>query len=339
MINKFSYNQPFKLESGVVLPELEIAYHSAGTFDPLKNNVVWVCHALTANSDVFDWWSGIVGKGKLYDPEHYYIICANVLGSCYGTTGPLSVNPTTQQTYFHGFPAITIRDMVNAHELLRTHLGIEHIHTAIGGSLGGQQAMEWAILQPSLIDNLILIATNAQHSPWGIGFNESQRLAIAADSTWKENNAEAGLAGMKAARSMALLSYRHYDAYNQTQSEIDINKTDNFKVSSYQSYQGDKLVNRFNAFSYWSLSKTMDSHNVGRGKGRVEVALSKIESKTLVIGISSDLLFPPAEQKFLAEHISGAEYIEIDSFFGHDGFLIEDQQLTNVIHNFYTVQV
>lgn len=337
MIRSFTYTNAFKLESGVILPQLEITYFSAGNLNAEQSNVIWICHALTANADVSDWWSGIVGKGKVFDPEHHFIVCANILGSCYGTTGPLSVNPETGNPYFHSFPAVTTRDMARAHDLLRKHLGINRIHIAIGGSLGGQQAMEFAIEQPDLIENLILIATNASHSPWGIAFNESQRLAIEADSTWENDHPEAGLKGLKAARSLALLSYRHYDAYNITQKELDIDKTDDYKASSYQAYQGDKLVKRFNAFSYWSLSKTMDSHNVGRNRESIQNALSQIKSRTLTVGISSDLLFPPVEQKFLAEHIPGASYIEIDSFFGHDGFLIEWEQLKTIINDFAAV--
>ncbi|MCO4291753.1 homoserine O-acetyltransferase [Solitalea sp. MAHUQ-68] len=334
MIQQFTYKNPFELESGAILPQVEITYFSTGKLNSEKNNVIWICHALTANADVSDWWSGIVGEGKVFDPDHHFIICANILGSCYGTTGPLSINPETGNPYYHTFPQVTTRDMVRAHELLRKHLAIDKINTVIGGSMGGQQAMEWAIEQPDLIEKLFLIATNAYHSPWGIAFNESQRLAIEADTTWKNSNAEAGLNGMKAARSMALLSYRHYDAYNITQKETDVNKVDDYKASSYQAYQGDKLVKRFNAFSYWHLSKAMDAHNVGRCRGGIETALSKIKAKTLAVGISSDLLFPTNEQKFLAENIKGAKYIEIDSFFGHDGFLIEWEQLTKIIKEF-----
>ncbi|UKJ08698.1 homoserine O-acetyltransferase family protein [Solitalea lacus] len=336
MIQKFTYNNPFELESGAVLSQIDITYFSTGKLNREKDNVIWICHALTANADVSDWWSGVVGPGKVFDPEQHYIICANILGSCYGTTGPLSINPETGTAYYHTFPQVTTRDMARAHDILRKHLEIDQIHTVIGGSVGGQQAMEWAIEQPDLIKNLFLIATNAFHSPWGIAFNESQRLAITADSTWKNNSPDAGLAGMKAARSMALLSYRHYDAYKITQKEADINKIDDYKASSYQAYQGDKLVKRFNAFSYWHLSKAMDSHNVGRCRGGVELALSKIKAKTLSVGISSDLLFPPGEQKFLAQHINNAKYVEIDSFFGHDGFLIEWEQLDKIISNFYS---
>jgi homoserine O-acetyltransferase len=201
----------------------------------------------------------------------------------------------------------------------------------MGGSLGGQQAMEWAIKQPERFENLFLIATNAFHSPWGIAFNESQRLAIEADPTFNTPSTDGGKNGLKAARSIALLSYRNYNTYNHSQSEDDLNKTENFKAASYQEYQGEKLVKRFNAYSYYYLSKAMDSHNVGRGNLSIEDALSKIEANTQVVSISSDLLFPPIEQSFLSKHIPHSQYYVIDSLFGHDGFLLETEKITEIL--------
>ena len=331
--------QPFILESGKILPQIQITYHTYGQLNPERNNVIWVCHALTANADVFDWWKGLFGKGFLFNPDEHFIICANILGSCYGTTGPLSENPETGESYYQTFPDITIRDMVAAHELLRQHLGISKISVLLGGSLGGQQALEWAIAQPDLFQHIMVVATNAFHSPWGIGFNEAQRMAIRADQTYFSNTPNGGRKGLKAARAIALLSYRTYYTYAKTQSETDLNKTDNFNASSYQNYQGEKLVNRFDAYSYVSLSQTMDSHNVGRNRGSVEKALQQIKAKTLVVGISSDILFPPSEQQFLAQHIPGAIYHEIDSFYGHDGFLIETEKLTTLLEAFLAVPI
>jgi homoserine O-acetyltransferase len=336
MIQYYLHQQKFVLESGKALPELQIAYHTYGKLNAKKDNVIWVTHALTANADVFDWWKGLFGNNNLFNPEEHFIVCANIPGSHYGSTGPLSVNPDTGNPYYHHFPEITIRDIVNSLELLRKHLGIEKINTLIGGSLGGQQALEWAILKNDIFENLVLLATNAQHSPWGIAFNESQRLAIKADRTWYNFSHDAGLKGLKAARSIALLSYRNYNTYTSTQKEDNNDNTDNFKASSYQNYQGEKLVNRFNAYSYWHLSKAMDSHNVGRNRDGVENALQQIKAKTLAIGISSDILFPTEEQKFLANKISNAQYVEIDSLYGHDGFLIETEKISNVIQNYFT---
>jgi homoserine O-acetyltransferase/O-succinyltransferase len=333
----FKYNKVFQLEAGTTLPSLEIAYHTYGTLNKEKNNVIWVSHALTANSDVFDWWEGLFGENDFYNPKDHFIVCANNLGSCYGTTGPLSINSDSGQAWFSYFPQITVRDQAKTLEVLRQHLEIEKIHTLIGGSLGGQIAQEWVLQHPELVENLIIIATNAKHSPWGVAFNESQRLAVKADRTYYSNSSEGGQKGLSAARSIALLSYRNYNTYHNTQQETNLNKVNDFASSSYQRYQGEKLVKRFNAYSYVRLSEAMDSHNVARNRSeKLEHALYNIKAKTLVVGISSDILFPVTEQQFLAKHIPGAQYNEIDSFYGHDGFLLETDRLTEVIKTFYS---
>jgi homoserine O-acetyltransferase/O-succinyltransferase len=331
----FKYNQAFELESGAVLPSVQIYYSTWGTYRPEENNVVWICHALTANSDAASWWEGIVGEHQVFNPEKHFIVCANIIGSCYGSSGPLDINPQTKRQYFLDFPMVTIRDMVNAHVLLRQHLGIEHINLLVGGSLGGQQALEWAILENERFDNFIVMATNAFHSPWGIALNETQRMAIAADPTWRDENENAGREGLKAARAIAFLSYRNFEAYQKTQSETDIEKIDHYRASSYQQHQGTKLVSRFNCHAYYYLTKALDSHHVGRGRGGAEKALSLIKARTLVVGISSDILFPVEEQQFIAQHIPNAEYKEIDSFYGHDGFLTEAKAITELFKAFF----
>ncbi len=333
------YAQPFELESGEKLDELEIGFQTYGRLNKNRDNVVWVCHAFTANSDVLDWWKGLFGQGYFFNPEEHFIVCANMLGSTYGTTGPLSINPATGQPYYLSFPKVTVRDMVKVHQILAKHLEISTIEVLIGGSLGGQQAMEWAIIEPGITRNLILIAANARHSPWGIAFNESQRLAISADRTFYANSPDGGKKGLKAARSMALLSYRGYKTYGISQQEETDNLTDNYRAASYQNYQGEKLVSRFNAYSYWYLTKSMDSHNVGRNRNGIEKALSLIKARTLVIGIKSDVLFPVEEQQYLFRHIPQSAFAEFDSYYGHDGFLIETEALTNLIKSFLKTDV
>lgn len=330
----YIHKNTFQLESGNRLDNLSISYTTLGQLNEAKDNVIWITHALTANANPEEWWNGLVGKGKFYNPEEHFIVCANVIGSCYGSTGPLSINTDTGSPYYHSFPALTIRDIVKSLSLLRNHLGINKINTLLGGSLGGQQALEWAIEESSLIENLFLIATNAQHSAWGKAFNESQRLAITADRTWYSYSDDAGLKGLKAARSIALLSYRNYNTYSTTQRDVD-ELTDDYKAASYQNYQGDKLVNRFNAFSYWYLSKAMDSHNIARGRESVEKALQLIKAKTLVIAVGSDILFPVNESKIIADGISQSHLAVIDSLYGHDGFLIETEKLKNEFKKFY----
>jgi homoserine O-acetyltransferase len=327
----YKYPYPYTLEMGRELPGFELAYTTYGTRNEDDSNIIWICHALTGSSNAAEWWDGLVGDGKYFDPAKFFVICVNVLGSAYGSTGPLSVNPRTHKPYYRDFPTITVRDVVGTLEILRQELAIRKIKICIGGSLGGQQALEWAVEVPDLCEELVVIASNALHSPWGVAFNESQRMAIEADPTFNEEQPEAGSMGMRAARSVALLSYRNYDTYNFTQARDNPDQIDEFRASSYQQYQGDKFVKRFNAFSYWILSKIMDSHNVGRNRGGIVHALGQVKAKTLVLGIKSDLLFPLSEQQFVARHIPDAVFQEIDSLYGHDGFLIEYKQLAQVI--------
>jgi homoserine O-acetyltransferase len=330
----FHFTSEFKLESGKSLPGFQLKYTTVGQLNKEKNNAVWICHALTGSSDFTDWWKELFTEGTPFDPKEYFIICANALGGCYGSTGPLSIDPESGEPYYHDFPNITNRDIVKAFDLLRQHLEINKINTLLGGSLGGQQVLEWAIQEPDLFEHIIPIATNAYHSPWGIAINEAQRMAIEADATWKHKDPHAGSNGMKAARAMGMISFRTYNTYKQTQSEKSLDVTDNFRASSYQQYQGQKLTNRFNAFTYWILTKAMDSHQAGRGRGSVEDALKKIKAKTLVIGIDSDLLFPIEEQKFLASTITGAKLASLHSLHGHDGFLVEFDQFKKAVRTF-----
>jgi len=327
----FRYNKEFVLESGETLPEFHLLYETFGTLNALKDNVIWIFHALTANSNPLEWWSGLAGAGKLFDPEKHFIVCVNMPGSHYGSINPLSIDPKTAKPYYHHFPTITPRDMAKMYSLLQHKLGINKIHLGIGGSMGGMQLLEWNIIAPALFKNTVLIATNAVHSPWGIAFNETQRMAIESDATWQQQNKDAGMQGLSTARAIALLSYRNYNPYKQTQTDAHLNKIHTFKAGSYQRYQGKKLTQRFNAFSYYSLTKSMDAHNVGRNRGSVTEALKGITANTLVVGIQSDLLFPIEEQKFLAAAIPNAHFESIDSIYGHDGFLIEYQQLEKII--------
>lgn len=331
-MNYLNCNIPFKTESGAVISNLTIAYNTYGKINEARDNIVWVCHALTSNSVVAEWWPGVVSDGCVIDTAKYFIVCANIIGSCYGSTGPASLNADTGTPFFSQFPMITIRDMVKAHMLLREHLGIEKIHLLMAGSMGGYQALEWCVMESERIKNLFLITTSAAESAWGIAIHTAQRLAIEADSTWKDESPDAGKKGLKAARATGLITYRNYKILVEKQTDDDPEKVDNYKASSYINYQGDKLVNRFSAQSYWLLTKAMDSHNIARGRNKSqEEVLRSMQQKTLVIGISSDLLCPVQEQKHLAENMPNATYIEIDSSFGHDGFLIEHEKISKHI--------
>ncbi len=330
----FTYRQSLKLESGDSIPSIDLVYHTYGTLNEDKSNVVWFCHALTANSDVLDWWESLCGEGKTFDPSKYFIVCANIIGSCYGSSGPLSINEKTKISYYSSFPKITIRDMVQSHIILRKHLNIEKIDVLIGGSMGGYQALEWALAEPAVFNKLILVATSAQESAWGIAIHTAQRLAIETDQTWKDENKNAGATGLKVARAIGMLTYRNYEAFVKTQTDEE-HKLDNFKASSYINYQGEKLVKRFNAYSYWILTKAMDSHNIARNRADLKTVLGSIHTNTLIIGISSDQLCPVTEQKLMAQHIPNSKFVEIDSPYGHDGFLIEGKLIGEAIESHF----
>ena len=321
-----------ELESGKSIRDFNLTYTTIGKLSDQKDNVVWIFHGMTANSDPSEWWPGMVGENSFFDPARFFIICVNMPGSCYGSVGPLDINPETGKQYLQSFPFFSSLDMAHAFDALRNHLKIQKIFMGIGASMGGQQLLSWATEQPNLFEYIVPIATNAFHSPWGKAFNASQRMCIEVDHTWKSNNSESGLDGMKVARSLALISYRHYDTYDLTQQDSD-KAIENTKSESYQRYQGEKLAKRFNAISYYMLTKSMDSHHLGRGILDAESMLAKIKSKTLVIGISNDLLFPVKEQAFLAAHIPGATLEVIDSTYGHDGFLLENEHITTLLNN------
>jgi len=307
-------DEPLILEGGEILPQVSIKYSIIGTLNEAKSNVVWIFHALTGNSDPTTWWSGLIGEDCAFNPEKDFIICANVIGSCYGSTGPENFS----------FPFITIRDMVKAHQLLRDHLSIASVKLGIGGSLGGQQLLEWAVQEPEFFENIIPIATNAQHSAWGIAFNEAQRMALQNKDLEK---------GLETARAIAMMSYRSYGAFSNAQQDYD-QRWDHFSASSYINYQGKKLRKRFTPYSYYVLSKAMDSHNISRRYYTIENALSRIQSNTLIIGIDSDVLFPAEEQQQLHQGINGSKLEILNSIYGHDAFLIETEKINANIKEF-----
>ncbi len=333
MLQKLKPEVPFFLESGEQLPEIEIAFHTYGKLNSERDNVIWICHALTADADVANWWSGMVGEGKCFDWDKHFIVCANILGSCYGTTGPLSKDENGA-VYYDNFPDVTIRDMVKAHIVLRKHLGISKIKVLTGGSIGSFQAVEWAIMEPEVIKHLIMIAGGAKATSWTAGLNEAQRMAIRADKSFFDLTPDGGKGGMKAARAMALLSYRNAVAYNKTQPLDPNDDYRKLKAITYQQYQGEKLARRFNAYAYYVLTKAFDSHHVGRKRGGLQKALSAVMARTLVVGIDSDILFPKEDQELIRKFIPRARLQWIHSEYGHDGFLLEHASLTKTIRLF-----
>lgn len=334
-IQYYDINEPTHLELGGVFRQLKLAYHSYGALNEKGDNVIWVFHALTASSKIDEWWDGSFGEDRILDSSRYFIICVNLVGSCYGSTGPLDINPTTGEKYYHDFPIVTIRDQVMMFKKLKDYLGITHIRLGVGGSMGACHAMEWSIQEPDLFEHLYLSVCSAKESSWGKAIHTAHRMAIEADQTWKEKNDVAGISGMKAARAIGMVIYRNYLCYEEYQPDDEDTLTE-FRSASYQRYQGEKLAKRFNAFSYYRLMDSLDTHNVGRDRVNINEALSNIKAKTVIVNINTDLLYPEAEQRILVAAIPNAIYESIDSVYGHDGFLVETDKLTRLYHKHFS---
>ncbi len=334
-----------ELESGVTLRQAPVAYQTWGALNESGTNAVLICHALTGSSDVPAWWPGIVGPGLAIDTERYYVVCANVLGSPYGSASPLAGDPETGRPYGPRFPEITIRDTVAAHRVLLERLGVRRVVAAIGASMGGMQVLEWAF-QGDLVQSLVPIAVGGRHSAWCIGWSEAQRQAIYADPNWMEGNYDDAAppeAGLAAARMMAMISYRSSNEFaarfgRDIMPEGDSAGQPVFAAESYLRHQGHKLVARFDANCYVQLTRQMDTHDVSRGRGDYEATLASIRQPSLVIGISSDVLYPLAEQRELARLIPDARLKVLDAPYGHDSFLIETDAMSQIIQDWLSVQ-
>lgn len=328
--------EPLTLESGASLPQVTVAYRTWGRLNPKGDNAVLVCHALTGSADVDHWWAGLLGPGQALDPARDYIVCSNVLGGCYGTTGPTSLSPLTGRRYGAGFPAVTVRDLVHLQAALLDALGVERLALVLGGSLGGMQALEWAALYPERVESVAAFSVGARQSPWCIGQSEAQRQALYTDPRWKGGDydpAEPPTRGLAAARMAAMLSYRHWDEF-AVRFGREQAADGAFQVESWLRHHGEKFAARFDAASYVALTRIMDSHDLGRDRGGYARALAALRVPLLVVGSSSDLLYPPDEQRELAWHVSGAELAWLDSPHGHDAFLIETPTLDGLIRDF-----
>ena len=329
----------FAFEAGGSLDQLEIVYHTSEREYQQGERVVWLCHALTANSDPLDWWPEMVGDGCCIDPNKDYVVCVNIFGSAYGTTGPRNFWPPEAESQKPqnplSFPLFTVRDTAHLFTLVREHLGIEQVDLLVGSSIGGFHALEWAIMEGERIRRAAFIATAPRVSPWLSAWMEVQRMALEADPTFHAcESLDGGRKGLEAARAISLISYRSFDGYNLTQYETDDDCLFASRAASYERYQGEKLVKRgFDAYSYYYLLHCVDSQNVGRHRGGVKAALAQIKAQTVVIAITSDGLFPPCESSEWAKHIPHAKYYEIESRFGHDGFLLETEQITQIINS------
>ncbi len=334
----------FTTEAGDRLPDVTVAYRTWGTLSAAAGNAVVVCHALTGDTDAPSWWPGVVGEGRVVDPARQFVICANALGSCYGTTGPATLDADGRRLGSR-FPRVTIRDQARLHARLLNHLGVRGVALAIGASMGGMQALELALVDreagPDRVRRLVLIGMGAAHSAWAIGTSEAQRMAIRADARWRDGDyppddpPEAGLA---AARAAAMLTYRTPEQvqarFGRERHHPRFEPTDpRFAVESYLRYQGAKLSARFDAGSYVRLTEAMDGHDVGQGRGREDAvsALARLGTHAVVVGISTDRLYPPAECRQLAAWLPAGRYAELTSDFGHDGFLVDGDALDALV--------
>lgn len=326
----------FALENGACLQDVEIAYQTWGDPANAADNAILVCHALTGSADVDAWWPNIIGENKAFDPADDFIICANILGSCYGTTGPVSLKPGSKQRYQADFPTVTVRDMVELQRVLLDELGIPRIELVTGPSLGGMQALEWALTYPDRVGSLVPIGVGGRHSAWCIGISEAQRAAIAADPNWKGgyyDDDSPPSKGLSAARMMAVCMYRSWHSFDRRFGR-EQRADEQYQVQSYLRHQGEKINSRFDANTYVTLTHAMHSHDLSRGRGAYPEILAAIDQPALVVSVSTDALYPPEEQRELAELMPAAQYEILDSAHGHDGFLIETEDLGGKIRRF-----
>ena len=348
---------PLRLEYGGILSDVCVTFETYGELNAAKDNAVLLCHALTGSAhaagvqgltqvtsqgEVPGWWDPLIGPGKAVDTRRHFVICLNVLGGCYGTTGPSSPNPETGEPYRLSFPRYTVRDMVAVQARLLDLLGIDSVRAVIGGSMGGMQALEWAATYPERVRSLVSIAVGARHSAWAIGLNEVARRAITSDPAWNGGDYAPGSqpeAGLGLARAVAMLSYRSVDSLEAKFGRERVSASrdllaHSFEIESYLDYQGVKLVKRFDANTYLYLTKAMDDFDLAEGRGRLKNVLQKMTMPSLIMGITSDVLYPEPEQLALVEGLPNAEYARISSPHGHDAFLIEFPQLAARLRRF-----
>ncbi len=326
----------FTLESGNRLPEVRIAYRTWGRLSASRDNAILICHALTGSADADEWWPGLIGRGLAFDPDHDFIVCSNALGSCYGTTGPSSLSPRTGAPYGPDFPLVTVRDVVSLQKRLLDDLGVNRLRVVIGGSFGGMQALEWAVTHGSFVDSAVVIATSARHSSWCIGLSEAQRAAIRADEHWRDGRYaldQQPASGLAVARMIAMCSYRSPESFQDRFGRQE-DGAGCFQTETYLRHHGHKLADRFDANSYLTLTRAMDSHDISRGRGELRQVLGSVDVETLVIGITSDRLYLPAEQIEIADAVPRARLGWLHAPHGHDAFLIETEDVSRLVHDF-----
>lgn len=356
----FSPPNPLKLREGTTLGPITVAYQTYGELSPQKDNAIYVCHALTGDMHAAGrmekrrksgWWDGFIGPGKTLDTNRYFVICANVLGGCQGTTGPASLNPETGRPYGIEFPFVTVEDIVNVHSELVKHLGIERLLAVMGGSLGGMQVLQWAADHPDQLNSAIVLASAARLSAQGIAFNAVGRRAIYADPNFKEgqyyDGEEGPRFGLALARMVAHITYLSEDSIElkfgrrlQDSESLshELHSETEFQIESYLHYQGKRFVERFDANSYLYLTKAMDYFELAPNPGDLAHALNKTEARFLIVSYDTDWLFTTAQSKEIVQALLSQQkhvsFSELSSPYGHDSFLIELEQLGELVEPF-----
>jgi len=358
-VTLFEPPNELRLESGEKLGPITVAYETYGTLNEGRSNAVMICHALSGDAHVAGrhhpddpkpgWWDDMVGPGKGFDTEKYFVICANVIGGCMGTTGPSSMNPRTGRPYGLAFPVVTIRDMVRVHRELLRYLEIDTLLSVSGGSMGGMQVLQWAIDYPDMVRSAIPIATAAQQSAQGIAFDVVGRRAIMSDPKWRGGNYydfhDPPIDGLALARMVGHITYlseasmrRKFGRRLQDRARLGYDFSTEFQVESYLYYQGDKFTQRFDANTYLYISKAIDYFDLTNGKRSLAEAFRNVKAKFLVIAFTSDWLYPAEQSKEIVRALKAnnvdVSYCEIESDYGHDAFLLEVEEERRLISNF-----
>jgi homoserine O-acetyltransferase len=358
------FQEPLHLRSGETLEQFTIAYETYGELNEARDNAILVCHALSGDAHVAGyytddpieqpgWWDSAIGPGKMFDTDEYFIICSNVIGGCKGSTGPASPHPHDRHPYALRFPVVTIADMVQAQTHLIDYLGINTLFAVAGGSMGGMQALQWAVDYPERVNNLLFIASTPRASAQQIAFNEIGRQAIYSDAFWNHGNyygqpryPDAGLA---VARMVGHITYMSeysleskFGRRLQHSDQLGYHFKTDFAVESYLRYQGHKFTKRFDANSYLYITKALDYYDVAQGYGTMHEAINRIQVPVLVMSFSSDWLYTEREARLLVDALEKAnkdvEYHHITAFFGHDSFLVETETMHNVVGGFLQAQ-
>jgi homoserine O-acetyltransferase/O-succinyltransferase len=353
-------DRPFALEGGGLIRGVEVAYETWGELAADGTNAVLVCHALTGDSHVAGgagsghpssgWWDGLVGPGKALDTERWFVVCVNVLGGCQGTTGPASPHPDDGRPWAARFPVVSVRDMVRTQAVVADQLGVARWHTVIGGSMGGMQVLEWGLMYPDRVRSLIPIATTPAASAQQIGWWSTGRRVIRMDPKWRGGDYYDAAPGdgphesLSIARMISQITFRSDDVFTDRFGREVVESLDGFsmwqrfEVERYLEYHGDKLVRRFDANTYLLLTKAMDLHDIGRGRGGLAAAASRLRAPVLAVGITSDVLYPSYQSREIVDLARSAgvpaQYVELDSPHGHDAFLIEHDQLGRPVADF-----